>query len=177
MAKRHSNAIKKIAIIGPECTGKTTLAQSLAQHFQTIWIPEYAREYVLNLNQPYNYNDVVHIAQKQKSQICQEYELANRFVFFDTELIITKVWFDIVFKDKPEWIENAIATSGFDMYLLCNTELIWEPDVVRENGGEMREKLFTIYENELKSRNFKYVIINGIGNERFEKAVSYINNL
>jgi NadR type nicotinamide-nucleotide adenylyltransferase len=168
--------IKKIAIIGPESTGKTTLTKDLASHFQTLWVPEFAREYVENLNRKYNYDDVIHIIHKQIERDNYFSKQTNGFLFFDTELIILKVWLQIVYQDVPKWIETEIKKCNIQFYLLCNTELPWIPDKVRENGGEMRLKLFDIYKTELINYGFPFEIIKGIGQERLENSITYINS-
>lgn len=164
---------KKIAILGPECTGKTTLAAQLAQHFQGIWIPEYARQYVARLKRKYTFSDVEHIA---KTQIKQIQSASNQvsYVFFDTELIITKVWFDVVFGHEPPWLDEAIRKNRLDLYLLTDTTIPWEPDPVRENGGEMREILFRKYENCLQNYQFPYLIITGIHQQRLQHAIQQV---
>jgi NadR type nicotinamide-nucleotide adenylyltransferase len=166
--------IHKVAIIGPECTGKTTLAQQLAVHFSTVWVPEYARDYVEQLDRKYTFDDVIQIARHQEEQIHATYSKASRFVFFDTDLIITKVWFDVVYKQTPDWIDLAIKKSNFSCYLLCDNSLPWNPDNVRENGGEMRNKLFEEYKRNLDYFNFKFQIISGIGTTRFENASRFL---
>jgi NadR type nicotinamide-nucleotide adenylyltransferase len=168
--------LKKIAIIGPECTGKTTLSEQLALHYNTLWVPEFAREYVENLKRNYVFEDVEKIARKQFEQINAKYEDNQNLIFFDTDLIITKVWFDVVFKKIPGWLNSAISISNFHMYLLCNIDIAWKPDNVRENGGEMRKVLFNIYKKELEDRGLKYKIVSGTGNERTKNAIEIINN-
>jgi len=164
----------RIAIIGPECTGKTTLSQQLAKHFCAEWIPEYARQYIAELEGIYSIDDVIFIAKKQIDEYDYSDENASQ-IFYDTNLIITKIWFDVVFKECPDWVEEAISTRTFDYHLLCNTELPWEPDIVRENGGEKREKLFNMYEQELKKRGFPYGIVTGDGDSRFTNALNLLN--
>jgi NadR type nicotinamide-nucleotide adenylyltransferase len=172
----NSKSLKKIAIIGPECTGKTTLSKQLAEYYNTQWVPEYARDYVLNLNRNYTFDDVEEIAKKQLVQIHATYNLSKNFIFFDTELIITKVWFEVVYKKIPFWINSAVKESNFDLYLLCAPDLPWESDIVRENGGEMREKLFQIYKSELEHQNFKYFIIDGTNDFRLRNSISCIES-
>lgn len=175
MEKGITKAIKRIVIIGPESTGKTELAQFLANHFNTVYVPEYAREYVESLNRHYNYTDVENIAYKQLDLEEEYSDKANDVLFYDTFLIITKVWFQVVYKKQPEWLEKNIKNSSIDLYLLCDTELPWVKDTVRENGGEMREKLFDIYKNELENYDFNYDIVTGIGDERFQNALNIVN--
>ncbi len=176
MEKRTEKNIKKVVLIGPESTGKTELAKYLANVFNSVWVPEYAREYIEKINRPYTFQDVEHIAQKQ-IELESEYRLkAKQWLFYDTYLIITKVWFDVVYQKVPHWVDQKIKESDIDLFLLCNTDIPWEPDPVRENGGEMREKLFAIYEKELKKYKFNYRIIHGEGEKRFKNAVNIIND-
>lgn len=167
------NKISRIVITGPESTGKTELAQALAEKLNTIWIPEYARHYIENLNRPYDYDDVVRIAHYQ---ITQETEFASKMgkgiLIFDTWLIITKVWFDLVFGKCPEWVSEYIRSSKIDLFLICDTDLPWIADPVRENGGEKREELFHLYCNEIRTFGFKYEIVSGYGISRTENAIN-----
>ena len=91
-------------------------------------------------------------------------------------MIITKVWFDIVYHKEPKWLIQAIKESEFDLYFLCSTDLPWEPDIVRENGGKMREKLFEIYKNELDKLNFKYFIVDGANDSRLSKSINFLES-
>jgi NadR type nicotinamide-nucleotide adenylyltransferase len=166
----------KIAVIGPECTGKTSLTIQLASHYETVGIPEYAREYIENLNRRYSYDDVVNISKKQIEQLQSNYHNAKKYVFFDTDLIITNVWFEVVFQMKPPWIEKEILGSNIQLYLLCATDIPWTPDKVRENGGQMRETLFKMYKKQLEDRKFAFSIIYGVGDERLKNAILAIES-
>ena len=160
----------KIVLTGAESTGKSTLAESLAGHFQAIWMPELARDYIEKLDHKYIYEDIELIAKKQ---IQKEKELAqeNGIIFFDTWLIITKVWFDFVYEKHPAWLDQAITESDIDLFLVCDIDMPWKEDPLRENGGENRKKLHTIYLKELEHFGFNYEIVNGTGEERFLNAV------
>lgn len=170
------NIINRIVITGPESTGKTELAQALAEKFDTVWIPEYARHYIENLDRPYDYDDVVQIA---RYQVAQETEftlkIGKGILIFDTWLIITKVWFDLVFGKCPEWISEHIRSSKIDLFLVCDTDLPWIADLVRENGGEKREQLFQLYCNEIRSFGFNYEIVGGFGAARTENAMNALS--
>lgn len=169
--------IKKVSLIGPECTGKTTLASELARHFGTIWVPEYAREYIENLNHKYTFQDVEHIAFKQLNQIISAYPQANNWIFFDTDLIITKVWFEVVFNNCPEWINEEIKKNLFTLHLLCKPDIPWIADNVRENGGKNREILYFRYLNVLQEYKLPYSIVEGEGGMRFSNAIQLLNDL
>jgi len=165
----------KIAILGPESTGKSTLAESLAGHFVATWLPEYAREYVEKLTLPYIYDDVCNIARKQIEQqlYFEKYQPTN-YIFFDTELIITKVWFEYKFKIVPDFVTEQLKSNFFDLYLLCAPDLAWEPDPVREHGTD-REFFFDWYKWEIEQTGKPYVVVKGIGNERLECAIAGIS--
>jgi NadR type nicotinamide-nucleotide adenylyltransferase len=165
--------ISRIVITGPESTGKTELAQALAKKLNTIWIPEYARQYVENLDRPYNYDDVVQIAHHQITQETEfTLKMEKGILIFDTWLIITKVWLDLVFGKCPEWICDHIRSSKIDLFLVCDTDLPWIADPVRENGGEKREQLFQLYCNEIRIFGFKYEIVSGFGDLRTVNAMN-----
>jgi NadR type nicotinamide-nucleotide adenylyltransferase len=180
METRPQGSIKtglmKIVVTGPESTGKSTLAAQLADYYHTVYIPEYAREYIGHLDRPYEYTDLEHIARRQVDDIKTLAPKANRFLFLDTYLIITKVWFDVVYKKCPQWVIDEIETSDIDLFLLCTTDLPWEPDTVRENGGEMREQLFHLYKAELEHFGFSYSIVEGFGKKRLNNAIFSIED-
>lgn len=176
METKKNTRLKRIVLIGPESTGKTELAKFLAENYNTIFVPEYAREYVEKLENKYTFNDVEKIARKQVELEDNLEKKANTILFYDTFLIITKVWFQIVFNRVPLWIEQKIRSSKIDLFLLCNTELPWIKDNVRENGGDMREKLFSIYQQELDNYGFKYKIIKGIDDNRYGNALKLVND-
>ena len=169
-------AIRKIVITGPESTGKTELAAALSIKYNALYIPEYARQYVENLDRKYTYADVEEIARQQIELESEFIKKTTKILFYDTYLIITKVWFDVVFHKHPDWLDNYIQESQIDLYLLCNTDLPWIADGIRENGGEMRERLFEIYRDELDKYNFQYRIISGNGTDRTDNAINHINN-
>jgi len=171
-----SSALIRIGITGPECTGKSTLAAGLAAHYHTAYIPEYAREYIESLHRPYTYDDVVHIAERQVSDEKAYARKAKRILFYDTYLIITKVWFSVVFNRMPEWIDKVLKRHPLHLFLLCDTDIPWFPDKVRENGGEMRERLFQMYRQELEKYGFRYSVIRGKGDRRLQNAIKAVES-
>ena len=164
----------KVIVSGPESTGKSVLSKYLADHYKGIWIPEFARDYVENLDRQYNKEDILEIARMQIEQFKQSYE--QKWVFCDTGLLITKVWLEVVYNTCPSWIEQELKSMKPDFVLLCYPDLEWVPDLVRENGGEMRLSLFNIYEAYLKKLNCPYQLIRGESNDRFNNAIEAIEN-
>ena len=167
----------RIAVTGPESTGKTTLALQLAELYNGQYIPEFAREYVEKLPRHYTYDDVEAIAKIQVDQYLTTRSTSGQLFFFDTWLIITKVWFNWVFGRTPGWLDDQIYGCPIDLFLLCLPDLPWEPDPVRENGGENRLKLLDQYRNELHHYGFNFVEIGGIGEVRLQSAIDAMNNI
>jgi len=146
----------RIGIIGPESTGKTTLAKHLAKRCRGTWVPEFARTYVEQLDRPYTREDVERIAHYQIGQLSADYGTED--VFFDTELIITKVWFLHRRWACPDWLDEAMRQYPMDHYLLLYPDIAWQSDPVRENG-DIREELFRKYEEEILRTRVPYSIV------------------
>jgi NadR type nicotinamide-nucleotide adenylyltransferase len=175
MEKRPGN-IKRIALIGPESTGKTTLAQQLAAHYDTVWVPEQSRDHIAQLARPYTLDDIIIIAQQQLNKEHELLDKANRFLFADTELIIAKVWCEDVFNASPEWIMEHLHKTVYDLYLLTAPDLEWIDDPVRENPHR-REYFFDLYKKHLDEMQLEYVIITGEGEERLMNAMRAVERL
>lgn len=166
----------KIAIIGPESTGKSELSKQLSAYYKVPWVPEYARTYIENLHRPYNFRDVCHIARTQiKEQNLYKKLSETKLIFFDTDLIITKVWLEYCYKKVPVYVTRHLQKKYFDLYLLCEPDIPWEPDPVREHGDD-RQYFFEWYRREAELTGTPIVIINGLGSNRIENAISAIKS-
>ena len=163
-----------IALTGAESTGKRTLAEALANYYRVPFIAEFAREHVRNLHGKYSFEDVEFIARKQIDQYNILVDSNHPIVILDTWLLITKVWFEVVYKQIPDWLENSIRNLRVDLFLVCDTDLPWEADDVRENGGEIRNWLQQKYIDEIEKYGFTYRLVQGSGNKRTENAVDMI---
>ena len=167
----------KIAILGPESTGKSTLAEKLAHHFNTDFIPEYSRTYLENFEGQYTEDDVVEIAKKQHQLIIEEEKKTPKILIADTEIIVCKIWVEYVFKHSNETINNILKQQDFDLYLLCDIDLPWVYDPLRENPDlEERKELFEIYKNTLTNMGLPFEIVRGNDEERVNNAISIIKN-
>ena len=163
--------MNRIAITGPESTGKSRLARNLALCFQDVYVPEYAREYIAGLNRPYAREDILEIA---KGQLRQESDLARkarRFLFCDTELIVTKIWSLHKYGHCDPFILENIKKHPYDLYLLCDIDLPWEPDVQREHP-HLRQFFFDWYKRELENYGFPYAVVSGESGERLQSAMN-----
>ena len=138
----------RIGIIGPESTGKTTLARDIAQRYQGTYVPEYAREYVERKGTTeVTYDELCEIARHQIDEMASQ---QDGLYIFDTELLITKVWFDYSFGRWPEWLDEAIKAYPMDLYVLLYPDIPWVPDKARNNGSdEIRLELFERYKREV----------------------------
>ena len=151
----------KVGIIGPESTGKSALARYLAKRYKGVLVEEYARRYVEEKGTTkVSYEELCEIARRQIEEIkAVSYQLSD-ISFFDTELIVTKVWFEYVFGHVPEWLNEAIKTYPMDVYLLTYPDIAWVPDPARSNGSdEIRKELFDRYESEIQALDIPYYII------------------
>lgn len=164
----------KVAVTGPESTGKSWLASKLAVYFGCLWVPEFARTYLNNLGRKYELADVEYIAQRQDQLIRNTMTKDSPVMFADTEMLVCKIWSEFVFGQCPEKIAQLTDRQTFDLYLLCNIDLAWEPDPLREHPDKRRE-LFERYENELIKRGWNYAIVKGEGNQRLEHAIIHVN--
>lgn len=163
----------RIAITGPESTGKTSLIRQLAELYDTVYVPEYAREYLEKNGMDYTANDVVKMA---KGQIELEHQLrarANQVLFADTELINYKIWLSHYGWEVPQWITEHIRKNRYDLYLLTDIDLPWVADGQRANPND-RELLFHRFQEELDAIEADYAIISGQGMLRLDNAISTI---
>jgi NadR type nicotinamide-nucleotide adenylyltransferase len=167
--------IKKIAITGPESTGKSWLAEHLAKKYNTIWVPEYAREYLEKHPGKYTLDDIVAISVGQLNETNESILLANKLIISDTEMLVCFIWAEVVFGEVPTIIEKAFHDQRFDLYLLCDVDLPWEPDPLREHP-DRRTEIFQLYFDALSAAGLPFEIISGFGDQRLERAVQAIES-
>lgn len=168
--------IVKIAITGPESTGKSMISEQLANHYHTVWVPEFARFYLNMIERPYDYEDILEIAKGQVKSEEAILKLANKVVFSDTELLVTKIWCDVKYLKCHPWINENLEKQDYDLYLLMNTDIPWQNDPLREHP-EMRDELLRLYKNELEIHNLNYRVVSGLGEERLKIAISFVDEL
>ena len=167
--------IFKIAIVGPESTGKSTMSAYLAAHYHTIWVPEYARGYCEKLTEPPTWQDEINMFY---GQVALEKELlpqANKLLICDTTFITVKIWSDYSFGRSPQEVLDELPKHPYDLYLLLNIDLPWEEDPLRDFPA-LREHFMAVWHRELKDLNANYVVISGTGKERHDSAVSAIDD-
>lgn len=189
--------MKKIVLIGPESTGKSFLCEQLAAHFNTLWCPEYARDYLNKNGKEYTYSDLLAIAKGQIEneeqylrrmeemyRISKEHSVESRKqgsekhdepFFIDTDMYVMKVWCEFVFGKCHSFITDTIASRQYDLYLLCNTDLPWVKDELREYPDEIiRKELYSIYKNLLSQQTTPWIEISGSNDLRIIQAVQSV---
>jgi NadR type nicotinamide-nucleotide adenylyltransferase len=169
------NNIKKIVILGPESTGKSTLCAALAKHYQTEWCPEYARQYLTENGTDYTYDNLLTIAKGQLRGEDEYVEKANKLLIIDTDMYVMKVWCEYVFNNCHPFILEQINERKYDAYLLCDIDLPWTADEMREYPTEEpRKELFTLYKELLMNQNTPWEIVRGTGDARTQNAIAFI---
>lgn len=168
--------VKRVAIVGAESTGKTTLAARLAEHYKTVWVPEYAREYLDNKNAHCEPADIPNIARGQLESESRLARNSYRVMFCDTDLMTTTVWSDHYFGHCDEWVRRAADRQNYDLCLLTDIDVPWVADPQREYP-HMRDYFHDRFRRELESRRRRFIIINGSFDERFEKAARAVDEL
>lgn len=177
--------IPKIVIIGPESTGKSTLCEQLSQHYGTAWVKEYAREYLLANGTGYTFDNLLDIAkgqlqlEEQAMAAAAGKNTAKPYpLFMDTDMYVMKVWCEFVFNKCHNWILNRIAERPYDLYLLCNADLPWVKDELREYPDlASREKLYHYYRDAMINQQVPWVDISGNHEERLAKAIAAVDRL
>lgn len=182
--------IRKIVIIGPESTGKSTLCEQLAQQYETRWCPEYAREWLLQNGTNYTYEDLLTIAEGQlglEDEYTEQLEKeslpllengGNIPLFIDTDMYVMKVWCEFVFGKCHRFVLDNILKRKYDLYLLCNIDLPWTKDELREYPDlATRKTLFRMYKDLLINQPTPWVLISGTGEERLQSAIKAIDQL
>lgn len=171
--------MRKIVVIGPESTGKSTLCEQLASHYKTCWCPEFAREYLLETKGKYSFEDLLNIAMGQLELEDTMVNIAsNGFYFIDTDMYVMKVWCEVSFEKCHSWILKQIARREYDLYLLCNVDIPWVKDELREYPDiNIRRRLFKTYKDIMVNTGTPWAEISGTDMQRFQMAVSIIDTI
>lgn len=179
--QQHNINLVKVVLFGPESTGKTTLSRQLARYYNTVWAPEFARDYLQdkwnNERKTCEQSDLIPIA---VGQINLENELAkkaDKVLICDTDLLETKVYSEEYYGGFVEpALEKAAIENSYDIYFLTYIDTPWEEDDLRDRP-ELRLEMFNAFENALKKYNRPYVLLKGDKETRLKKAVSVIDKL
>ena len=169
--------LKRVVLIGAESTGKTTLAERLAAHYETVWVPEYLRDFVEQKGALPEPSDSRLITQGHLAQEAAFAPHAHRILFLDTDLISTCVYHRYYFGTALPWLERLSADHCADLYLLTDTDIPWTPDPGQRDGPAIRAALHTLFRDELQARGVAFVLVSGSVEKRMETAVRAIDAL
>lgn len=166
----------RVAITGPESTGKSTLSEQLARHYDTVWVPEFARTYVGNLNRGYTLADIEAIARGQLALEQEARQQAKRILFSDTDLLVIKIWSEHAFGHCPAWITEKLKQQNYNLCILMGVDLPWEPDPQREHP-HLRQFFYDWYKRELQALSVPFVEVYGHQKARQELARQHVDLL
>ena len=178
--KQQQSAIVKIALFGPESTGKTTLAKQLAAHYDTAWTPEFARDY---LQQKWDkeqkicdVSDMLPIAYGQVQLENENLAVANKYLFCDTNLLVTKLFSEVYYNYCDPLLQKAAQDHEYDLFFLTDIDVPWEKDDLRDKPEE-RESIFEIFKQSLISNKKPFITLSGDKDLRLKKAITIIEDL
>lgn len=171
----------KVVLFGPESTGKTTLAKQLAEHYNTVWVPEYARDYLQDKwdkeGKTCQLEDLLPIARGQMKSENELAQKANTVLICDTDLLETKVYSEYYYLGTCDPIlEKYALENTYDLYFLTYIDTVWEADDLRDKPNE-RESMFNHFKDTLIANKRPYVLLKGNQNKRLGTAIKYIDEL
>lgn len=169
------SGIIKIAVVGPESTGKSTMSAWLADHYDTVWVPEYAREYCAALTAPPAWQDEINMfygqIELERSMLPQA---RHGLIICDTTFITVKIWSDEMFGSSPKEVTDALALHKYDLYLLLDIDMPWQDDPLRD-FPHLREHFMDVWHKELTALNANYVVVSGLAEQRYQNAVAAVD--
>lgn len=167
--------IRKIVVIGPESTGKSTLSKALAKAFHTEWVREYARTYLEQKKDKYCEEDLLAIAKGQIDAEEKAMLKANKLLICDTDLYVIKVWSEHAYNACHWQILQSIAERRYDFYLLTAIDMPWQEDPLREHGEEkMRSYFYKQYLDLVMNSGVPFAMIKGNEEERLQQAIAIL---
>ena len=173
--------IVKVVLFGPESTGKTTLSKQLARYYNTVWTPEFARDYLQkkwnNERKTCEAEDLIEIAFGQIKLENKLAKKADKVLICDTDLLETKVYSEEYYGGfVDENLDKAAKKNQYDLYLLTYIDTPWEEDDLRDRPG-LRLEMFTAFENALKKHNRNYILLKGDKETRLKNATKAIDKI
>ncbi|WP_445383930.1 AAA family ATPase [Robiginitalea sp. IMCC44478] len=171
----------KVVVFGPESTGKTTLARALAEHYNTEWVPEYARDYLQAKwdrgEGVCEAEDLLPIARGQMELENRLSQKANRLLICDTDLLETKVYSEAYYLGYCDPVlERYALQNKYDLYLLTDIDIPWQADDLRDKPDQ-REEMFEYFKRALEDTQRSFIILRGSREQRLQKAITQIDKL
>jgi NadR type nicotinamide-nucleotide adenylyltransferase len=170
----------RVCLTGPESTGKSTLAQRLAEWAGTEWVPEASRVYAERKGAPLTASDVGPIAWEHialaDAAAARVRERGGALLILDADLLSTVIYARHYYGRTPAWIERRERERRADLYLLCDVDVPWVPDGIRDRP-ETREELFALFERALRRRRARVGRGRGDWDARWNLAREAVRNL
>ena len=177
--KQNKSECFKIVLFGPESTGKTTLGLDLAKYYNTSLVKEYARNYLQkkwdDKKMKCDKNDLIQIAIEQIKSENKLSKIANKILFCDTNILVTKIWSETHFDGYcDQFLNKIINNTNYDLYILTDIDVPWEEDDLRDRPND-RKSMFNYYRDELVKNNLKFFLVSGSREARLRKSILKIN--
>lgn len=167
--------MRKIVLTGPESTGKTTLAKALSSTLEEPYATEKARSYLEKRKGKYGFEDLEIIARLQLKEEQKVFTTCTNYAILDTDLLTIKVWAEFGYQKSIPWINESISQNQDRLYLLCGTDVPWEPDPLREHPG-LGDQLYSIYQKELLHYQLPSLEVEGPVSKRLDQVLEHIRS-
>jgi HTH-type transcriptional repressor of NAD biosynthesis genes len=181
LIQQQHSSLFRVVVFGPESTGKTTLCKDLAAHYKTLWVPEFARDYLQEkwdtTQEICTLEDLPTIAQGQMDLENEALKSASKVLFCDTNILVTQIWSETHFDGycDPKIIA-AVNQVHYDLYLLTEVDIPWEADDLRDRPND-REGMFEYFKVKLEEQNVAYEYIKGDRENRIKQATTAIDSI
>jgi NadR type nicotinamide-nucleotide adenylyltransferase len=174
--KPVTTEVIRVVVTGSECTGKTTLARELAAAYGVECVPEYIRTFVKRIGGRPQFSDHGPIARGQKALEDEYRARARDLLFHDTDLLSTVAYCRAYFDRCPEWIEAAAIDRKASLYFLCDIDVPWQADGLRDRP-ERRQEMHALFESVLKEAGAKHVTLRGSLATRLAEGCRHVDAL
>jgi len=181
LIQQQHSSLFRVVVFGPESTGKTSLCKDLAAHYKTLWVPEFARDYLQEkwdtTQEICTLEDLPTIAQGQMNLENEAQKNASKVLFCDTNILVTQIWSETHFDGycDPKIIA-AVNQVHYDLYLLTGVDIPWEADDLRDRPND-REGMFEYFKVKLEEQNVAYEYIKGDRENRIKQATTAIDSI
>ena len=180
MRERRGHVVR-VCVLGAESTGKTTVAAALAEHYRTLWVPEYGAPYHHvgrgDPYRPWTSDEFLHIARIRDwlEEFLAGY--ANRVLFCDTETFVTAVFHEVYLGERNAELEALVDAQRYALYLLCDVDTPFHPDRLGLRREDARRDMHERYVEHLRTSGAQWIELQGTHEERLRAAVTAVGEL
>jgi NadR type nicotinamide-nucleotide adenylyltransferase len=165
----------RVAILGAESSGKSTLAAALAAHYQTLWVPEYLREFVDTHQRVPRSDDQFPIARTQVERETAALALARRFLFCDTTPLMTAIYSRLYFDDVDDALAALVRASNYDATLVAAPDGPWVADGLQRESAAVRQHVHQQLLLALDQAAIPFLLVEGGLAQRLEQTCNYLD--